>query len=206
MARSHSVNDSGPYHRPPTGYRLSRFVDSINNKRSRYASANFLLTGYGKLDSMRLTHFILLKWRNYQRYRCIKNFRILNESRENGDRGYRIFHPRKMDPPAFYTQSHFGRAFLTGILLHAYVKAPPTHSRAHIRERPAFHWHSTSRGEFHLYANLKPRAHFCIPPWDPVETCPMRRTPSGVAQPGCRTTATGVSFAKRREPKIFVRC
>lgn len=85
--------------------------------------------------------------------------------------------------PHFVLKSHFSRAFLTSIFLRTHVKARPTHGRAHIRERPAFHWHSASRGEFHLYANLKPRAHFCIPPWDPVETCPMQCTPV-CAQPG----------------------
>lgn len=58
--------------------------------------------------------------------------------------------------PHFVLKNHFNRAFLTSIFLRIYVKA---HGRAHIRERPAFHWHSASRGEFHLYANLKP--HFC---------------------------------------------
>lgn len=175
VARSHSANDAGSYRRPPTGYRLSRFVDSINNKRSRYvrnASANFLLVGYRKLNGMALSRFLLKQ--RISGISVYKNFRTTKFPTNLRKRGYRIFHLRRMDPFAFCTQSHFSRMFLTGIFLHTPFYMP-THKPLLTSARD-FHWHSTSRGEFHLYANLKPRAHFCIPPWDPVETCPMQCT------------------------------
>lgn len=115
---------------PPTGYRLSRFVDSINNKRSRYAGANFLPVSCGKLDSTpirRPPRFIIsLERRNCRRYRCTKIFEF-----QRGIVAIEYSICEEMDPPAFCTRSHFSRAFLTGTLLHTYVKAQP---RVHPRE------------------------------------------------------------------------
>jgi len=124
-----------------------------------------------------------------------KNFRISNFLK-NGDRDYRLFHLWRTDMSAFCTQSHFSRAFLTSIFFTYTHKSTLTQSHAHIRERLAFHWHSASRGEFHLYANLKPRTHFCIPPWDPVETCPMQLHPRACATRS-RTSATGGNVSQK---------
>lgn len=65
-----------------------------------------------------------------------KNFRISRERRSVAV-GYSIC--EEWIHPHFVPKVVSAVPFLTGILLHAYVKAPPTHSRAHIRERPAFH-------------------------------------------------------------------
>lgn len=140
MTRSHSANDAGSYR--PTGYRLPRFVDTIN-KRSRYASemqaasVNFLLVGYRKLDLTRyhVSRF-LSKRKNYQRYWFTQKFRIsLDKPSEMEIIGYQIFHPRGMDLSTFCTQKSFPPCvFDQHFSTHTRKSMPDTRSRAHPRE------------------------------------------------------------------------
>lgn len=102
-------------------------------------------------------------------------------------------------PAHFYIHIHIYICIHT----HAHTKIgryTHTHTCAHtsLPRVSASIWHSTDRGEFHLYANLKLRAHFYIPPCELVETCPVHNAlPAVIALPGTGENAKRVSLAKR---------